>query len=122
LYSGAGTIFGQGGWGQNRKRQIDGTFIEFGPLFCPRNKRSLKKKVFAEVGPLFCPRNKCSLKKRKKRSLPTSDCVCLARNQVAQGGQNISRGQLLPYRFCSNTIATIQLQTTNIKLSTWKGS
>jgi len=49
--SGAGTIFGQGG-GQNRERQIDGTFIEFGPRFCPRNKRYLKK-VFAWFGPLF---------------------------------------------------------------------
>jgi len=27
--------------GQNRERQIDGFFIEFGPRFCPRNKRSL---------------------------------------------------------------------------------
>jgi len=28
---------------QNRERQIDGIFIEFGPRSCPRNKRSLKK-------------------------------------------------------------------------------
>jgi len=27
--------------GQNRERQIDGIFIEFGSRFCPRNKRSL---------------------------------------------------------------------------------
>jgi len=39
--SGAETIFGQEG--QNLERQIDGIFIEFGPRFCPRNKRSLKK-------------------------------------------------------------------------------
>jgi len=41
MCSGAGTIFGQG-W-QNRERQIVGFFIEFGPRFCPRNKRSLIK-------------------------------------------------------------------------------
>jgi len=41
IISGAETIFGQGG--QNWERQIDGVFIEFGPRFCPRNKRSLKK-------------------------------------------------------------------------------
>jgi len=41
--SGAGTIFGQEG-GQNRERQIDGIFNEFGARFCPRNKRSLKKR------------------------------------------------------------------------------
>jgi len=41
--SGAGTIFGLGEGGQNRERQIDGVFIEFGPRFCPRSKRSLKK-------------------------------------------------------------------------------
>jgi len=41
MNSGAETIFGQRE--QNRERQIDGIFIEFGPLFCPRNKRSLKK-------------------------------------------------------------------------------
>jgi len=28
---------------QNRERQLDRIFIEFGPRFCPRNKRSLKK-------------------------------------------------------------------------------
>jgi len=83
--SGAGTIFGQGE--QNWECQIDGIFIEFGPLFCLRNKRSLKKKVFTGFGPLFCPRIKRSL---KNRSLPTSDCVCLAQNTVLRRGQNIS--------------------------------
>jgi len=39
-----GNYFWTGGGGQNRERQIDGVFIEFGPLFCPRNKRSLKNK------------------------------------------------------------------------------
>jgi len=33
---------GGGGRGQNRERQIDEMFIEFGPRFCPRNKHSLK--------------------------------------------------------------------------------
>jgi len=53
--------------GQNRESQIDGIIIEFGPRFCPRNKRPLKniKKVFDGFGPLFCPRNKRSLKTKK---------------------------------------------------------
>jgi len=38
-----GAYFWEGGGGQNRKCQIDGIFIEFGPCFCPRIKRSLKK-------------------------------------------------------------------------------
>jgi len=40
-FSGAGNYFWIGG--QNWERQIDGVFIEFGPGFYPRNKRSLKK-------------------------------------------------------------------------------
>jgi len=57
---------GGGGGGGKPKKGAPG----FGPLICPRNKRSLKKvfvgfgplffpekKVFAGFGPLFCPRS-----------------------------------------------------------------
>jgi len=68
--SDAETVFEQGR--QNQERQIDGICIEFGPRFCPRNKRSLKKrkKVFSGFGPRSCLRSKCSLKKGLCR-LPT---------------------------------------------------
>jgi len=53
--SGAGTIFEQGMGGQNRERQINGIFIEFGPLFCPRNKRSLKKSTSPDLDRVHVP-------------------------------------------------------------------
>jgi len=109
-----GNCFWTGGEGQNRERQIDGIFIEFGPRFCPRNERSLKKGLcqiwtafcptnkcslkkeeknfFAGFRPCFCPRSKCSLKQIKKRSSPTSDCVCLAQNTVFRGGASFPGG------------------------------
>jgi len=58
--SGAGTIFGQRGEGQNRERQIDGIFIEFEPRFCPRNKRTLKKGL-RQIWSAFLSQNKHSL-------------------------------------------------------------
>jgi len=34
--------------------------------FCPKNQRSLKKKVFTGIGESYCPKIQRSLKKKKK--------------------------------------------------------
>jgi len=66
LPSDAGTIFGQGG--QNRERQIDGIVIEFGPRFCPRDKRSLKKKALRRIWTAFFVPELSVLFKKKRSS------------------------------------------------------
>jgi len=53
--------------GQNRERQSRESeikfFAEIGVFYCPKNKRSLKKKgLRSGLGVIFCPKNKCSKK------------------------------------------------------------
>jgi len=102
--SGAGTIFREGGKTGNAKLMgslsnldrvfvpeisvIDGIFIEFGPRFCPRNKRSLKK-VLAGFVPLFCSRNKRSL---KEVFVDFRLLLFRSQNTVLRGGTSRPRG------------------------------
>jgi len=80
LFSGAGTIFGQGGQNrerQSREREIK-IFAGIGAFFVP--KRSvLQKKGLRRIWAFLCPKNGSEYKSQGGQKSP-------------RGGQNISRG------------------------------
>jgi len=84
--------------GQYRKCQIHGIF---GPRFCPRNKRSLRKKGLRWIWTVFLSQKLVFSKKKVfadfRLHLFDSEYSSQGEGaQVAQGGQNISRGGAAP--------------------------